>query len=145
MLSFPVQGAAPSPTTGIQCHMEIEISRPEKEARLDRRIKIYDEASERYKNTLIRLVQMQELPSVPAQLKSWSEMLNASLKDIEASPGRKDKSKALLRYEIHLRRAISAVQESKIKANVEQVGAFEAWLTQTEEIRKRLVAILFPK
>jgi len=136
---------APSPNPAPDCLTPLEKIRLQTEVKLDNRIKIYTEGCARCSDSLSNLIQQQNLQEVPALLQSWLEMLEASVRDIEASPGRKDKSRALLRYEIRLRKAIDAVQESKIKANLEQQDQFESWLARAETLRKKLVALLFPK
>jgi hypothetical protein len=124
---------------------DTEKARLLREPKLDNRIKIYDAVNTRFDAALIGMLQRQELDSGPSLLKSWGDLLDQASVDIDSSPGRKEKSKALIRYEIHLRKSISAVQEAKIKATVEQSDAFESWLERAERIRKKYVAILFPK
>jgi hypothetical protein len=145
LLGASAQVPGPAPIPGPDCLTPVEKIRLQTESKLDNRIKIYGEVCARCTDNLSHLIQQQQLQEVPALLQSWIEMLEASLKDIEASPGRKDKSRALVRYEIRLRKAIGTVQESKIKTNLEQQDQFERWLAQAETIRKKLVVILFPK
>lgn len=131
--------AAQAPT----CLQATDRSRLEKETKLDNRIKIYEEASNRCQQLLTDLVQRQDYQLVPGYLQSWSSLLDQSLNDIEASPGRKDKSRALRKFQINLRKAESAVQELKLKATVDQFDAFEAWLRRAEQVHKRFMDLLF--
>ncbi len=141
--SLLFQAVIPSPAAGPDGLLDVERSRLEKETKLDNRIKIYEAASIRCQNSLSGMIQSQELQRVPSQLKSWLSLLETSLKDVEQTPSRKDKSHALIRYEIHLRKAISNLQELKLKASVDEFDDFEAWLARAEEIRKKFVNMLF--
>jgi hypothetical protein len=122
-----------------------ERSRLEKEAKLDNRIKIYEEASNRCQQLVTDMVQRQDFQLIPGYLQSWKTLLDKSLGDIEASPGRKDKSRALRKFEIHLRKAISSAQELKLKATVDQFDAFETWLRRAEQVHKKFVDFLFER
>ncbi len=139
------QSAGLTPAQAADCLTAPEKARLEKEVKLDRRVKIYDEVCERFENGLILLIQQQDLKAVPDHLKCWIDVLDRSLKDIQNSPGRKDKSKALIRYEIDLRKAINTVQESRARADVDTLDAFDTWLANAEGIRQKMVALLFPK
>ena len=139
------QAAVLPPADEADCLTASEKTRLEKETRLDGRVRAYDDVCKRFENGLILLIQHQDLKAVPAHLKCWNDVLDQSLRDIENSPGRKDKSKALIRYEIHLRQAINSVQESKTRADVDMLDAFDAWLAHAEAIRQKIVAFLFPK
>ncbi len=129
----------------MDCLSAREKARLEKEVKLDSRVKVYDEVCQRYENELILLIQLQDSKALLLHLKCWNDVLDQSLKDIQDSPGRKDKSKALIRYEIHLRKAINTVQESKTRADVEMLDAFETWLAHAEADRQKMVSFLFPK
>jgi hypothetical protein len=72
-------------------------------------------------------------------------LLESSLEDVKGSTARKDKSRALIRYEIHLRKAIGNVQELKHKASADQFDDLEAWLTRAEEIHRKFVDMLFQR
>ncbi len=111
---------------------------------IENRIKIYDNATARFFKTIEASVLKDDFDSVPALLKSWTKLLDMALKDIDANASRKKKSKALIRYEIRVRKAISNMQDYKIRAPVDQQEAFDAWLNNAEETRKKFVAILFP-
>lgn len=127
------------------CLQVADRGRLEKEPKLDNRIKIYEEASNHCEQLVTDMVQRQDLQLVPGYLESWGNLLDRSLKDIEGSPGRKDKSRALRKFEIHLRKAETAIQEIKLKATVDQFDAFEAWLHRAEQVHKRFVDLLFQR
>jgi hypothetical protein len=127
------------------CLQATDRSRLEKETKLDNRIKIYEEASIRCQHLVTDMVQRQDFQLVPGYLQSWSDLLEKSLHDVETSTIRKEKSRALKNYEIHLRKAVSAVQELKLKATVDQFDAFEAWLNRAEQVRKKFVDFLFER
>ena len=146
-LTYILIAQATTPTTfpNLDCLLAAEKTRLQTETKLDNRIKIYDMASARCENALKGSLQNQDLQAVPAELDSWMKLLEASLKDIEGSAARKDRSHALIRYEIHLRKSISNVQELKLKASADQIDSFETWLTRAEEIHKRFVDMLFQR
>ncbi len=116
----------------------------QREQKIDNRIKIYDNASERLSKTIESLVRKDSFQSVPDVLKSWGDVLEMAAKDIDSNASRKKKSKALIRFEIRLRKEIGAAQEYKIRAPVDQQDLFNSWLNRAEEIRKKFVDILFP-
>jgi hypothetical protein len=122
----------------------VEREQLRKEQKIDNRIKIYDNASTRLLKTLEGAVLKEDFQSAPATLKAWTTLLTMSLNDIDQNESRKKKSKNLIRYEIHLRKAISDVQGFKIRAPADQENTFDSWLNKAEEIRKKLVDILFP-
>ncbi len=132
--SEPADGLAP-----------LERSRLLKEQKIDNRIKIYQGASERYRMTVTTGIKKQDYTGLPAMLQSWMNLLDESLKDIDASINRKKKSKALIRYEIQLRKSINDVQAFRTSAPVEVFDQFDSWLTRAEEVRKKFVDIIFPK
>ncbi len=115
-----------------------------REKKIDGRIKIYSGASTRQFKTLEAEVLKEDFQPVPASLKSWGALLDLAIKDISENASRKRKSKALIRFEIQLRKDLSDVQGFKIRAPVDQQDAFDAFLNHAEEIRKKFVDILFP-
>ena len=143
--SLAMQAAPLAPAPGPDCLLATEHNRLQTETNLNGRIKIYSEASTRCQNSLAALVRHQDLQEVPAQLKSWLNLLEISLEDINGSTARKDKSKALIRYEIHLRKAIGNVQEIKLKASADQFDDFERFLAKAQEIHKHFVNMLFQR
>jgi hypothetical protein len=129
---------------GSDCLSQADRARLVTESKLDNRIKVYDEASSRCERMINSLIQREEFMEAPAKLTTWTGLLEAALKDIDSAPGRKDKSKPLIRFEIHLRRSINAMQESKMKALAEHQDDFEKWIGGAESVRKKIVAMLFP-
>jgi len=140
-----IQAGAPSAIPGPDGLLESERIRLERETKLDRRIKVFEAASVRYERTLTGSIQGQNLQGVPSQLKSWTNLLESSLKDVERSTARKDKSKALIHFEIHLRKAISNLREIRLKATVDEFDAFESWLAKAEEVHEKFVDMLFQR
>ena len=116
----------------------------QKEQKIDSRIKIYETASTRLFKALEANVLKEDFQSVPACLKTWTSLLDLAVEDINANASRKKKSKALIRYEIQLRKALADVQGFKIRAPVDEQDEFDAFLNRAEEIRKKFVDILFP-
>ncbi len=143
MLSVMLQaaGAPPQPDDGLTA---AEREQLQKQQKLDGRIKIYAIASKRLFKTLEAQVLKEDFQSDLATLKTWAALLDLASKDIGENASRKKKSKALIRYEIELRKALGDVQGFKIRAPVDQQDAFTAFLEHAERIRKGFVDILFP-
>jgi len=120
-----------------------ERAKLERESKVENRIKVYQTASERIHGSFLEAISKDQFPSVPETLKLWTSLLAESLKDIEANLKSK-KPRALIKFEIHVRKAIAAVQDGKIRAPVEQQDFFDACLAQASATHKRLVEILFP-
>ncbi len=110
---------------------------------VDHRIKIYQSASSRIQKDLQQSVVKDEFQTVPDNLKKWVLLLSSSLKDIESNLKAKKKSRALINYEIQVRKAIANTQEYKMRAPVELQDIFESSLGQAEAVRKKFVEILF--
>lgn len=139
------QAAAPVPLPVDGCLTPSEKSQLEREVKIDNRINLYRNASTRCLGSFMHAMARHDLQFVDGHLSSWLAFLGASLKDVEANVGRKKRSRALIRYEIHLRKAIVDVRGAKLKATVEHEKAFDSWLAEAEEIRKKFVHILFPR
>ncbi len=122
-----------------------EISQVEKAVKTDARIKVYESASKRHRDSLHASAKKGDFTDVPARLKAWLGLLEFSLKDIQANANPKKKSKALIKYEIQLRKAILDVQAIKIQATVEHQEAFDSFLAGAEAVRKKFVDILFQR
>jgi hypothetical protein len=121
----------------------LERSRLEKEEKIDNRIRIYETVSTRWMRSVNSLVQIQEFDELPATLEAWSELLSLSARDVEKAVNRKKKSRALIRYEIHLRQAIGEIRDLRHRIPVHHQDAIDAWVNRAAEIRKRLLDILF--
>ena len=115
----------------------------EKEEKIDNRIRIYEAASLRYQKTIEGEIQKQEAQDIPDELQSWSDLLLASLKDIEGNVGRKKKSKNLIRFEIQLRKALLDLRNLKFQIPNEYQDEFESVLDRVDGVHKKLVDILF--
>ncbi len=112
---------------------------------VEKRIRIYTDLSEDRRRSVEKAVAEQDFDAISLILRSWREVLDYSLADIQENAGQKSKSKALKNYEIQLRKAISTVGDLKTKGgSLEQFEQFESWLTHAGEVQKKLVAILFP-
>jgi len=122
----------------------IEKAKLEKEQDVEGRIKVYENASKRIQKTLETAVGNDDFQTVPDKLKLWISLLSKSLEDIEANLKNKKKSRALIRYEIQVRKSIANTENYKIRAPVEQQDLFDASLAEAEKIRQKFVAILFP-
>lgn len=135
------QSSAPSAS----CLMDQEKERLARETNLDRRIRIYEAASHRCSESLMGYITRGEHQHCAGMLQAWRTLLDQALEDIMARPGRKDRSRALLRFEIELRRAIDAVRDARFNLPPEQLEKADAQLERADEVRKQLVKILFPE
>jgi hypothetical protein len=123
----------------------LEKSQLEVEDKIENRIRTYGLASLRFHKLIEGAVLREDLQNLGESFECWSDLLSSSLKDIEKSVERKKKSKALIRYEIQLRKSISDITELKLKVTLEEQKQFDAWLEQAEEIRRKFVDILFQR
>ncbi|NWG12960.1 MAG: hypothetical protein HXY20_05430 [Acidobacteria bacterium] len=121
-----------------------EKSRLQREQKVDNRIRIYMAASDERQRAVQKAMAERNSEAVSVILRSWIDVLDYSLEDIQTNAGRKSRSKALRNYEIHLRKAVLSINDLKTKGTYEQLEEFEAWLKHAEEVRSRVVAILFP-
>jgi hypothetical protein len=116
-----------------------------KAADIQGRIGVYRDASIRMQKSLQRAVSQKDFGSVPDQLKLWGDLLSGSIQDIDAHVNpKKKKSKALIKFEIHVRKSIIDLRDYKIQAPADQQDAFNDSIAMAESIRKRMVDILFP-
>jgi hypothetical protein len=109
----------------------------------DDRIKVYYSASKRMQQWMHVSVSGNDFSKAPDILEQWGELLSGSLKDIEANLTTKKKSKPLIKYEIEVRKAITAFKAYKTNAPLDQQDLFDSKLADAETIRKRLVEIIF--
>jgi hypothetical protein len=133
------------PFDELGCILPGELSRLRSERNLDNRIRIYDAASNRCGKLVLDAISKEDPHSLTRSLASWMSVLELSLKDISANANPKKKSRALIRYEINLRKAIGNVDEFKLKATYEQIDEIESWIRKADGIRKRFVDILFQR
>jgi hypothetical protein len=111
--------------------------------KIDDRIKVYHSASKRIQQSVHAAVHNQDFSSVQDSLKRWGSILSGSLEDIEANLKTTKKPKALIRYEIQVRKAITEFRGYKTKVPLEQQDEFDAQLAGAEKIRKRFVELIF--
>ncbi len=117
----------------------------EKADSVDRRIKIYTEASKRIQKNLQEAVSVNNFLFVPAYLKKWTRLLVRSLEDIEANLKPEKKNKNLIKYEIQVRKSLEAIRDYRMQAPVEQQDAFDSCLARAESVRKKFVEKIFPQ
>jgi len=115
----------------------------ESESNVERRMKTYQTASERIQRTLQSAISNEDFQTVSDNLLLWTSLLAESLKDIESNLKSKKKPRALINYEIHIRKAIGALQDGKIRIPADQQDAFDACIARAAEIREKFVEILF--
>jgi len=136
-----LQAAAPSFTEGILNPKEKK--QLERATKVEQRIKVYETASKRMQQTVHALAASREFSQINDTLRVWDVLLTGSLEDIEANLKTKKKSRALIRYEIQVRKALAAAQDYRNSIPAEQMEEFDAYLAKAEKIRKRFVEIIF--
>jgi hypothetical protein len=134
--AVPVPGEVLSPP---------EKARMAKATNIEGRIKIYEAASKRIQQTLQMAVAKENFGTVPDDLKLWTSLLSKSLEDIQANLKTNKRSRALIKYEIQVRKSIANTESFKIKAPVDMQDDFDACLSQVKAVRKNFVSILFPQ
>lgn len=115
----------------------------EKAENVERRIKVYEAASKRIQKTLEAAVTKEKFQVVPNTLRLWMTLLSTSLEDIEANLRTKKKSRALINYEIQVRKSIARTESLKIHAPVDQQDIFDSCISEAETVRKQFIEILF--
>ena len=120
-----------------------EKSQLEREPNVEDRIRVYEAASSRIHRLIRNLIQRQEFENVGAEMSSWLDLLSEAQKDVGQNIRRKKKSKNLIRFEIHLRKATGDLKELKLQVPTDQQQDFESWLTRVEQVRKKFFDILF--
>ena len=145
-MALGMQGnTVPSPLTSSDCLSSADKARLAAESRVDGRIKIYRDVSERFHQAVNGAVSKQNFEGLEDKTRCWRELLTASLKDVEANVNRKKKSGALINYEIQLRKSIVDMNSSRLKAPSASLEHFESWLTLAKSVRERFVDILFQR
>ena len=111
---------------------------------LKERIEVYKDASVRMQKKLRKDIRAKNFSPVPDYLKTWTSLLSGSLKDIEANlnPDKK-RPKALIKYEIEIRKAVNDLKDYQLRAPVEQQDAFDLCIAEADTIRGKIVDILF--
>src|SRR5262245_53561869 len=142
-LAVVLQAAPAAPTQSNEAFTHAEKVRLDSDGDIEDRVKIYESVSTRHLRSMQALVK-EESDKIPAGLEAWAAAIETSREDIEKHISRNKKSRALIRYEIHLRKAITELNEIKFKRPAEASEAFEKWNVKAEEVRRRFVSILFP-
>src|SRR5512140_3474466 len=121
------EGARPS-----DCLLPAELRKLETEPRLDSRVKIYETASDRCLASARQALALPNPPPVSSILNGWMQLLERSLGDIEKHSDRKKKSKALIRFEIQLRKSIAELKDSRMKVNYEEMQEIDSWTDKAD-------------
>jgi hypothetical protein len=145
VVSFLAQTPAPSDARWVSALFPEERAQLARQTRIDGRTGIYQKASARFAPSLAGLVRQEKFAEARAELELWKELIAASRDDIVASVSPGKRPKAVIRYEIHLRKMIAEMQGLRVKASVEAFDAFEQWANSAEECRKSILAVIFPK
>jgi hypothetical protein len=124
---------------------EKEARKIEKESDdIDGRIDVYRNASIRMQKELKETVSKNGFQNVSDRIHLWTSLVTESLKDIEFSiDPKKKKSKALIKYEIHVRQTIDDLRELQIRAPYEQQQIFDSCIERANAARGKMVDILF--
>ena len=141
-LGLLMQNASFSPPVDSALN-SVERLKMEKELKIENRIKIYRQASERIQKNIEDAVSKDSYKTLPPYLRLWTSLLSESLKDIQANLKLRKKSKNLISFEIQVRKAVSNSLNYKIRSPVELHDAFDACLEKAEKIRQQFVEILF--
>jgi hypothetical protein len=142
LVLLPQAGSMPAFPEGI--FSPEEKTKLEWGSKVENRIKVYEKASSRIHRTVQTAISKGEFQQVPEKLELWASLLEASLQDIRANLKTKKKPRPLIKYEIQVRKAIAATQDSKIGAPVEQLDLIDSSLARASAVHKKLVEILFP-
>jgi hypothetical protein len=137
--------APPNQSGGGNCLTAGEVKRLSQQQKVDGRVKVYKDISERYHQAIISAAAKKAFDEMPALISCWKDNLTVSLKDVEANINRKKKSGALIDYEIQLRRSIVDMNDVRLKATYEKQDAFDSWIAQANTARQRFVDILFQR
>ena len=122
-----------------------EKARLEQESDIEGRIRVYQTASMRFQKSIQLAAKQPEVTGILPDLQSWVKLLSASLEDIETNINRKNKSRALIRYEIQVRKTAGDLQDMRLKVPAEALEEFDSCLARAETVRKKFVDILFQR
>jgi len=149
VLSFPFGRQAPAPHPPSPAKQEpltaTEKGQLGRETGLDGRVRVYESANTRLGREVQGEIQQGNVEPITLRLEAWTDLLEMSLKDIETNANRKRKSRAVIQYEIQIRKWIADMHGLALKAPSECQKQFEDWLGSAERVRKRLVDILFQR
>jgi hypothetical protein len=132
------------PFTQDDIFLPAEKAKIETEQNVEKRIKVYEAASKRIQKSMEASVRKDDFSAVPHDLQLWTALLSKSLEDIEANLKTKKKSRALIKYEIQVRKSIDRTESFKIRAPVDQQDVFDECIAKAEAIHEKFVRILFP-
>jgi hypothetical protein len=135
----------PSPVPPAGCLTDLDKKRLSTEAGIEKRIRICKEISDRFHKDVEQAEKKQAAEGVSVLLACWSDHLTVALKDIEANINRKKRSGALKDFEIHLRKSIRDMEDSRLKTPYQEISHYDAWLEQANVVRKKFVDILFQR
>ena len=141
-LALPLQGADISSFPD-DIFVPSEKAQFKKAENVEQRIKVYDAASRRIQRGLEAAITKEDFQTVPDMLRLWVSLLTKSLADIESNLKAKKKPRALINYEIQVRKSIARTESLKIRAPVDQQDLFDSCLAEAEKVRKKYVEILF--
>jgi hypothetical protein len=136
-------GLSPASIPPANCLSDLDKTKLTTETGIEKRIKICKDISERFHKAVEQAEKKQPAEGVPDLLACWSDLLAASMKDVEANINRKKRSGALKDFEIQIRKSIRDMQDSKLRAPFEESKNYDAWLEQANLVRKKFVDILF--
>lgn len=111
--------------------------------KIDDRVKVYEAASMRHLQTARALAKSQDFSRLSEHLRFWGDLISVSRDDVDKNINRKKKSRALIRYEIHLRKAIGEMSKLMLTFPADEDQNWESWMEKAEAARKRFVEILF--
>jgi hypothetical protein len=113
IVSLGQETTAPVDLPDRQLLTPAEKSLLERETHIDRRIRIYESASLRFQRSIQVATKQEEIEGFLEDLESWVKLLSASREDIESNVNRKKKSRALIRYEIQVRKTAGDLQDAR--------------------------------
>jgi hypothetical protein len=145
IVSLGQETTAPVDLPDRQLLTPVEKSLLERETHIDRRIRIYESASLRFQRSIQVATKQEEIEGFLEDLESWVKLLSASREDIESNVNRKKKSRALIRYEIQVRKTAGDLQDARPNIPLESQAEFDSYLGRAEVVRKTFVDILFQR
>jgi hypothetical protein len=145
IVSLGQETTAPVDLPDRQLLTPAEKSLLERETHIDRRIRIYESASLRFQRSIQVATKQEEIEGFLEDLESWVKLLSASREDIESNVNRKKKSRALIRYEIQVRKTAGDLQDARPNIPLESQAEFDSYLGRAEVVRKTFVDILFQR
>ncbi len=140
--TVPLTEEASSPRGGLTA---LEWAKLQREKEVKKRIKIYKTASDRIFAGCQRSLRRSDYEVFQEGLSTWNELLTMSVDDIDGNFERGKKSKELIRYEIHLRKSISELEDWRYRLPGVTGSRLEQWLKRADDVHSKLVDILFQR